>query len=380
MRIGINLLYMLPGVVGGTETYARELLHGLAELRENDQYVLFMNRESAQWDIPPDLRFVRVTCPVHARNPLRRYLFEQCLLPRMIKKEKIDVLHSLGYVGPVFTSCRSVVSMHDILFDYPGSLMRKMATYLLLNSVARAADRLITISENSKKQLQNRLRIDAAKIVVTYLAPRNRTWVKDGDKQAMRERMGIDGKYILAFSSLSPSKNIPRLIDAFAEFSVAMQGEYRLILVGHVPRDGSPIATALKKGGIASKVVFTGYLSDQAVASLLDGAKIFVFPSLYEGFGIPVLEAMEARVPVAASTAASLPEVYGNAAMTFDPLSIAEMATALLKLARDPVLYDECRMRGVENVKRFSWSKAARETRDVYVSLAEQTHVKVDVR
>lgn len=380
MRIGINLLFMLPGVVGGTETYARELLYSLEELNEDDIYVLFMNRESAEWKVPRDSRFIRVTCEVNARNPVSRYLYEQFRLPFLLKKEKIDILHSLGYMGPVFTTCRSIVSIHDLLYDYPGSPIRKLITYTLLNLVARFADKVITISNNSKKQIQERLRVDASRIVVTYLAPKDRSWVTDEEKQAIRERMGIKGKYILAFSSLSPSKNIPRLIEAYSGFSAVLQEDYRLILVGHIPRDGSAIATALKKTGIASKVVFTGYRSDQEIAALLGGATIFVFPSLYEGFGIPVLEAMAARVPVASSTAASLPEVYGDAAVTFDPLSLSEMTDALLKLARDPVLCDICKKRGVENVKRFSWSKAARETHNLYVSLVPKKNAKPELK
>src|SRR5437870_13548482 len=116
MRIALNLLYLIPGVVGGTETYAAGLLHGLANVDAQDQFVVFVNRESQQWPLPVSPNFTRVICPVSALSRSRRYFFEQVLLPRWLQKHAIDVVHSLGYVSPLFTSCASIVTIHDLNF------------------------------------------------------------------------------------------------------------------------------------------------------------------------------------------------------------------------------------------------------------------------
>ena len=372
MKIGINLLYLLPGKVGGTETYARELLGAITTIDSQNQYYVFVNQECRDWPLPIGRNVERVVCPVFAKKQLSRYLFEQFFLPRLSKRYGINLLHSLGYMSPLFQQTESVVSILDILYDYPGSVPKRAALWLLQHLVALRADHIITISQNSKKQIVSRLKVDEAKVTVTPLGPKIRGPVGREGEVTLPQQIGSLGEYILAFSSFSESKNIPRLIEAFANVAEELPGGMKLVVVGHSPRNGALLRSLIDKHSIKDRVVLTGYLPDPVLAKVLREALLFAFPSLYEGFGIPVLEAMAAGVPVISSNAASLPEVCGDAALLFSPRDVTGIAVALKRVALDPELRADLIAKGKRNVARFSWEQTARMTLDVYKSLMEK--------
>jgi glycosyltransferase involved in cell wall biosynthesis len=366
MRIGINLLYLLPGVVGGTETYAKCLLEELAIIDRANEYVVFVNRESEAWPLPTS--FARVVCPLNATSRPRRYLFEQFRLPFLLSTYKIDLVHSLGYVTPFVTPCPSVVSILDIVYDYPGShtFFRRQLLKLLVGASARCSNRIITISSASKEELASRLHVDRGKITITLLAHKPRPVADEAAWPSLQQQLGIKGEYLLAFSSMSPSKNIPALLSAFATCLQETHAATQLVLVGHPPKNGVPLRELVRQLQLGDAVAFTGYLSDEQLSSVLGHALGFVFPSLYEGFGLPVLEAMEAGVPTACSNAASLPEVAGDAALMFDPRSAVAMTGALNRLLTDETLRTELIRKGRENARRFSWRTTAETTVQVY--------------
>lgn len=376
MRIGINLLYLLPGIVGGTETYANCLLREFADGGSSDEFVIFVNEESAGWPLPQAGNFQRVVCPVRATSRLNRYLFEQLRLPRLLTDHRIDVVHSLGYVTPFKTPCPSVVSILDIVYDYPGAFpyAKRQLLKALVAGSARFSDHIITISNASRKQIVERLNVPADKVTVTLLAHKERQAADESEWQCLKNALGITQQHVLAFSSLSPSKNIPMLLKAFAKLKSDNGTAAQLVLVGHPPKRGVPLQELVDSMGLGSSVVFTGYLSDRQLSQLLHQALAFVFPSLYEGFGIPVLEAMAAGVPVACSNAASLPEVAGDAALFFDPRSLDEMACQLMRLLSDADLRTSLIRSGRHNVQRFSWSETAKQTLQVYYKVALHRH------
>jgi glycosyltransferase involved in cell wall biosynthesis len=375
MRIGINLLYLLPGIVGGTETYADGLLREFAASGSSDEFVIFVNQESIDWPLPQAANFHRVVCPVRAISRFDRYLYEQLRLPRLLAEHRIDVVHSLGYVTPFRTPCPSVVSILDIVYDYPGAFpfAKKQLLKALVAGSARFSDHIITISGASQKQIVARLNVPADKVTVTLLAHKERPATDDSDWANLCETLGITHEYALAFSSLSPSKNIPMLLQAFAKIKADSDAPAQLVLVGHRPKRGVVLDELVRSLGLGSSVVFTGYLSDRQLSLLLHQALAFVFPSLYEGFGIPVLEAMAAGVPVACSDAASLPEVAGDAAVFFDPRSRDQMAAQLQRLIVDAELRASLIRHGLQNVRRFSWAQTAKQTLDVYHRVASRT-------
>jgi len=368
MRIGINLLYLLPKIVGGTETYASGLLGGLAEINKEDEFIIFVNLEAARWPFPHALNMTQVVCPVKATSRAWRYYFEQIHLPGLLKKHKIDVVHSLGYVSPLFAPCPAIVTVPDLNFHAlrgQMSLSRRLLLRIAVSLSVRRAKRVITISGFSRRQIMSMYRFRPEKVVVTHLATRSRADLGMGpeDRRTLRQ-FGIAKPYMVAFTSPSPHKNIDRLIDAFVVAQTKYNLKHHLVLIGHAP-PGWPAKN------MPPEVHTTGRIEDPAAISILKQAEMLVFPSLFEGFGLPVLEAMDVGTPVVCSRAASLPEVTGQAALLFDPLRVEDIAEKIAAVASDSKLREELRQKGFENIHtRFSWDKTAEETMQVYREVA----------
>jgi len=364
MRIGLNLLYLLPDRVGGTETYASGLLHGLAQINQRNEFIVFVNQESARWPLPEAPNFTRVICRVWANSRSRRYFFEQVNLPGLLKQYAIDIVHSLGYIAPLLASCDSIVTVHDLNYRAFGHWMtqiRKFALEFFVKQSVLRASRVITVSEFSRREISKAFNLPLERITTTYEAPRILAEFTNDESyiSTVRHQLKIRSPYILAFSSQSPNKNIPRLLQAFAQARDRYALKHQLVIVGYCPsQNGSP--------SLSDAILFTGYLSNSALHAVLVGAQMLVFPSTYEGFGLPILEAMANGVPVVCSNQASLPEVGGEAAVFFDPFSVEDIAKKIAQVASNTQLQHELRQKGFENVKHFSWEKTARETMRVY--------------
>jgi glycosyltransferase involved in cell wall biosynthesis len=374
MRIGLNLLYLLPDLSCGSETYATGLLNHLAQADQEDEFIVFLNREGADWRLPDAANFSRVVCPVSATSRPARYFYEQVRFPRLIQQHKIDLLHSLGYVMPLYLRCRTVVTIFDINYEGTGaySFPKKQILRFLVAASARRSDHILTISEASKHQIVSRLQVPPEKMTVTLLAPKRREQGSEQQWQSLVARLGIRGRYLLALSSFSPSKNIPLLLRIFARLPAKLRDGLQLVLAGHEPLQGTPLRELTSSLQLGGSVLFTGYLSDVDLRMLMSNALVFVFPSLYEGFGLPVLEAMAAGAPVICSNAASLPEVAGDAAVLFDPRSPDQALDVLEKVLTDPRLRQDLAARGRRNLERFSWTATARSTVEVYRQVASR--------
>jgi glycosyltransferase involved in cell wall biosynthesis len=371
MKIGINVLYLLPGVVGGTETYAAGLLHGLAEIDQQNEYVVFVNRESERWPLPRAANFTRVVCPVRAAGRASRYFFEQVRLPRLLAQYRIDVVHSLGYVGPLTAPCPSVVTIHDLNYItlrhiMPG--MRRAALRFFSVQSARRANHVITISDFSKREICRALKLNPGKMTVVHLGALGNNALNSSENwMELTGRYRIREPYVVAFGGRTLNKNIPRVIRAFALVKDAFP--HSLVLIGHIPSD---VDLTTETEEMRERVTITGYVPEAHVLPLLSHADLFVLPSLYEGFGLPVLEAQRAAVAVACSTAGSLPEVGGDGAVYFDPTSVEGIADTIGRCLADAPLRSHLVLKGRENVSRFSWDKTARETLSVYHGVVKQ--------
>jgi glycosyltransferase involved in cell wall biosynthesis len=377
LRVGLNLLYLLPGIVGGTETYATGLLRGLAEADDGLEYVVFLNQESEDWPLPDIPAFQRVVCPVRASSRVRRLLYEQFRLPALARRHGVDVLHSLGYVGPVMGRCPGVVTIHDMNTKGHGRSMplpKRLALAFLVRCSAHAARQVITVSEFSRREIHRHLGLPLKRIQVVSEAPLPPTSVHQeaiahpvADASRHQQPHQPDAPFILAFASQSPHKNIPRLIEAFAR--IAPSVPHHLILAGHLPGDG--VANrAIHRWDIAHRVRLTGYLPRAEVDRLLSEAALFAFPSMYEGFGLPVLEAQAAGTPVVCANRGALPEVAGEGAVFFDPENVLDMAATLAHTLTDEDLRHSLVAQGRLNLERFSWTVAARQTLALYARAA----------
>ncbi len=365
MRIGLNLLYLLPGEVGGTETYAAGLLDGLAAEANGEEFLVFVNREAADWPLPEQFNCHRVICQVSASRRSQRYWFEQTVLPQMAFRAGVDVLHSLGYVGPLRLHCPSIVTVHDLNYRAFGSQMpwaRRMTLEFFVKQSVRRAHRVIADSTFSASEILQTFDIPRERVDVIHLAAEPDRAIRGATAAGLPVACGIEPPYIVAFSSRSPNKNIPRLIKAFAQARESRGLAHQLVLVGHRFADVEDDESECADGSVR----FTGYLPDEMLRAVLANADMLAFPSVYEGFGLPVLEAMIAGVPVVCSDRASLPEVAGEAAVFFDPYSVDDIAQKLAEVALNPTLRAELTRKGYENVKRFSWERTARRTLQVY--------------
>jgi len=370
MRIGLNLLYLRPEI-GGTRTYAHNLLSKLREVDNPRWFTLFVNKEAAQDELFQGWH--AVVCPVQARFRPMRYAWEQLILPIQVKKLRIELLHSLGYVQPVCLPCKSVVTIHDLNFvylrDFLNPLRRKVLQIFVPLS-ARTANHIITVSEFSKKQLVEVLGIAPEKITVVYNAPKYPP-PRAAKIEELQQKYGITQPYIFALSSLSPHKNIDGLLKAFFLIKEHGHRELKLVLAGKLPRTKSELVTLIQSSKWKRDVIFTGYVPDEVLAGLYKNAEVFVFPSLYEGFGIPVLEAFQYGTPVACSNRAAIPEIAGNAAVYFDPKNVKEIAEVLDRLLTDENWRKYLAKAGKERIAHFTWEKAAHQTLEVYRRVIE---------
>lgn len=367
MRIGLNLMYLVPREVGGTETYARELILELARLRPEDEFIVYCGREAT--GVLPDPRWpenVRVhAINVKCRNKPLRVLTELIALPRIAKRDGIELLHSLGVTTPMHGSFARVVSIHDLIFHhfpetFPGPARRGLE--FLVPRGARKADRVITISQASADDLVKTYRIERTKIDVTPLAglPIGEEVTRVGE---LRERLSLgEGPYVLCVASTIAHKNIARLLDAFCN----VDPNIKLVLTGHAGLAHSDLERRVDELELTQRVRFTGWVNPADLEGLYAGATVFVYPTLMEGFGMPVLEAMQRGVAVACSNTSSLPEIVGDGALTFDPTDTAAITHAIQILLSDDSLRQTVVGHGRGRAAEFSWQRCARETADSY--------------
>jgi glycosyltransferase involved in cell wall biosynthesis len=373
MKIGLNLLYLLPGIVGGTETYAAGLLHGLVGVDPHDRFLVFVNQESADWYLPNVSNIQRVICPVKATSRIRRYLFEQFQLPALLKKHSVDLVHSLGYVSPLFSPCPTIVTIHDLNYRAFGGQMpwnRRIALEVLVRQSALRSHHVITDSQFVCDQIMQLFRLPSSRVAVVYAAPK--VLERGGAPSRCREyveKLDIRSPFCLAFGNRGANKNVGRLVKAFLRAQTLWALPHQLVIVGHLAAADLPTDV---RHLIPQSICLAGYVDDATLQSLWADAQMLIVPSLYEGFGLPVLEGMSMGVPVICSNAASLPEVAGDAAVFFDPLSVAEMSQKIAQVALDQGLRDELRQRGLANIRRFSWKKSATRVLEIYAQVVEK--------
>jgi glycosyltransferase involved in cell wall biosynthesis len=368
VRVGINLLYLVPGAVGGSETYARELIAALTRLRPDDEFVVYCGNEAAA--SLPDPTWgsnVRVeNLGFDAANKPRRILEELFRLPRRAKRDGVDLLHSLGTTSPLHGSTPRVVSVLDLVFHhYPQTFPRpaQRGLELLVPRGARRAKRVIAISQATKDDLVGSYGIDAQKIDVTLLGHGISDVGSVTDEQALRERLGLgEQRFVLCVASGLAHKNIPRLLESFAKVAP----NTNLVLTGHAGLDQDALRARAAELGLADRVIFTGWVSSADLNGLYAATDAFVYPTLLEGFGLPVLEAMARGVAVACSNTSSLPEVAGDAALLFDPLDPAEIAAAVERLLSDDELRESLIARGHARAAQFTWQRCAEQTLATY--------------
>jgi glycosyltransferase involved in cell wall biosynthesis len=355
----------------GIGTYIRNLLKYLARLDQDTEYVLLCRPQDreAVLRLGPNFRPV-----VEHSKPYS--LREQIMVPAHLLMEHADLFHEPHYVLPPLVPCRSVVTIHDCIhLMFPQYLPNRIAygyARASLWAAARRAERILTVSETSKADILRYCDVPADRIVVVHNAIDDRFNTPPTAEaiQRVRERYQLDGPFALYVGNIKPHKNLERLIDAFHIVLRSGYERLRLLIIGDQISKYPRLRRAVDKYKLHKHVRFLGFVQDDTLAALYRLATVFVFPSIYEGFGLPPLEAMASGTPVVTSNTSSLPEVAGDAAVLVDPYSAESIADGITQVLSDESLRQQMSAKGLARAREFSWESSVQRIRDVYVEVA----------
>ena len=376
MKIGIDVRSLTTAGMGrGLATYTLNLVKSLLTLDSANEYCLFMAKNQPCDDVFQEfLSTERITC-IKLTRPTRNIVFwDQLFWHGILKKERIDVFHSLIYGVPLLCPCCRVLTIHDltpwIFPEFIRSLRHKIV-FRCNFSTGKVADRIITSSQHSKRDIMRHLHLKDEQISVIFdgVGTQYRVISDLTGLQKLTARYRIPGKFLLYVGGFDQNKNLPTLVNAFHAL-VQQHRQFKetlsLVFVGALTEAAKSLQAYINTLGIEQQVIFTGFVPEDDLIALYNAAEIFIFPSLYEGFGLPPLEAMACGTPVISSNASSLPEVVGKAGIYIDPHSPEELTHAITTLLVDDALRQQLQGKGLERASLFSWENTARQTLDVY--------------
>ncbi|MDA1184114.1 MAG: glycosyltransferase family 1 protein [Acidobacteria bacterium] len=368
MRVAIDARKLHDFGIG---TYTRNLLRHLARIDQDNEYILLCHEPDVGIGahLGPNFR----TTLVRAENYSVR---EQFQVPWVLHRERPDVFHAPHYVLPPAVRCKSIVTIHDCIHLMFPQYLPNRAAYLYAKasmwSAARRSHKILTVSEASKRDIIRLLNVPADKIVVVYNAIDERFGVAPSDDavERIRERYQLDRPFVLYVGNIKPHKNLVRLVEAFDQLRARGFVDLTLLIIGDEISKLPALRRAVHSHKLHKHVRFLGYLPDETLAILYRLSAAFAFPSLYEGFGLPPLEAMACGAPVVTSNVSSLPEVTGDAAVLVDPYDPASIADGLATVLRDPALGTQMRTRGFARAREFSWERSVARTWEIYKEVA----------
>ncbi|MDD5625606.1 MAG: glycosyltransferase family 1 protein [Patescibacteria group bacterium] len=367
MRIGIDSRFFGP-TGKGIGRYTQELIANLEKSNQKDDYFIFLRKDNFDLYQPQNPHFHKVL----ADYPWYSWQ-EQVLFPKQLASQRLDLVHFLHFNVPLFYFGRFVVTIHDLTHNQTtpkasthGKLtfyFKKIIYYLIIKNALYRAEKIITVSNFIKDSIVKQYKINPKKISVTYEAALASVEIPNSNPPA-----GGPNSYLLYVGNAYPHKNLERLIKAF-KIVLSKHPEIHLILVGKMDYFYHNLKKLTQELGLEEKVIFPGQASDEKLAWLYKNGLAYVFPSLSEGFGLPGLEAMKFGLPVIASKHQPLPEIYGSAALYFNPKNIEEMAATMNQIIESKNLREELIQKGSEQIKKYSWEKCAQETEEIYKTL-----------
>jgi glycosyltransferase involved in cell wall biosynthesis len=354
--------------LAGNETYAVNLIEALAQIDQTNLYTLYVTKPAAidrfanRW---PNFK-VRQTLP---HTPLVRI---PLTLSAELRRHPVDVLH-VQFTAPPFAPCPVVTTIHDLSFEHlPETFKRRSRAQLRLTvrRTARKAALILTLSAFSRRDIIETYAVDPDRVIVTSAAaPAHfKPVASETELKASRDRYGIRANYLLSLGSIQPRKNLTRLIEAFQWLRTARPDDElpQLVLAGKRGWLDDQVFRAARQNALNESVKFIGYVPDADLPALYSGAQCFVYPSYFEGFGLPVLEAMQCGAPVIAGNQTSLPEVAGAAALLVDPFDTRALSAAIARVIDHPDYRAELRVKGLKRAAEFSWIETARLTLKAY--------------
>ncbi|HEY9462811.1 MAG TPA: glycosyltransferase family 1 protein [Vicinamibacterales bacterium] len=364
MRVAIDARKLHDFGIG---TYIRNLLRHLARIDHDTEFVLLCTEADlgVAAQLGPNFRSVLEPAPNYSVR-------EQIHVPWVLRRERPDLFHAPHYVLPAAIHCNSVVTIHDCIhLMFPQYLPNRMAyayARAQMWTAAHRSDCILTVSDASKRDILHLFNIPPEKIVVVYNAiDAHFSVTPPPDAVArVRERYQLDHRFLLYVGNIKPHKNLVRLIEAFSELRTGDLEDLKLLIIGDEISKLPALRLAVHRHKLHKHVRFLGYVPDDQLAVLYRLAAVFVFPSLYEGFGLPPLEAMASGTPVVVSNVSSLPEVVGDAAVLVDPHDIDSIVDGLRCVLTNPARAEDMRRKGLERSREFSWERSVARTLEVY--------------
>jgi glycosyltransferase involved in cell wall biosynthesis len=353
----------------GVENYSYQLLVHLAKIDHENNYIVYLDprvnkRPTEKW--PDNFKFKSLHYP---------FMWTQLGLALQTYLDRLDLLFETAHTLPLLKNpkLKSLITVHDLGAEYLGHMHQvKQRLYLALMTKLQLkfADRIIAVSNATKKDLVERIGLPTKKIEVVYEGFNEELLSQTDPKGNIFKQFDIQkGNYFLFVGTIQPRKNLHRLIEAYVEIYGTAQKPPELVLAGGKGWLADPIYQHVYTFGLQDKIKFTGRVDDQTLVALYKNALCFVFPSLFEGFGLPILEAFSFGCPVITSNTSSTPEVAGDAALLVDPYDVSAIASAMKRLAKDPKLRTDLAKKGKVQVKKFSWENAAKETLKIVESM-----------
>jgi glycosyltransferase involved in cell wall biosynthesis len=371
MRIGIDARFYGSGGKG-LGRYTEKLIANLEKLDKQNQYFIFLGRANFGSYQPQNANFKKVLAPY-----LHYSWQEQVFFPHLLNKYGLDLVHFLHFNVPFFYRRPYIVTIHDLIYSAAGrqggtrnSLiyqLKKIIYRIILRNLTSLARRIITISEFSRKQIVEYRPFLKDKITIVYEGVESLTnQVAEAPEVAIERRLE-EKKFFLYIGNAYPHKNLSRLLESFYQL-VSVKNDIYLVLVGELDVNYQHLKRNADHLGLEDKVYFSGRLKEKELVWLYQHAYSYIVPSLIEGFGLPALEAMFYGSPVLSSNFGPMPEIYGNAAIYFDPTNIRDMYRTMLRILDEKKLRPRMVAQGFEQIKKFSWEKMAREMINIYLN------------
>ncbi len=370
MKIGIDLI-TISDKGAGLRRMGQQLIEGLVNFDHENQYTIFVNENAGDlFSIKKkNFKIIKIKTP-----PKIHYFYEQFYLPFRCLFEDFDILHSPVSALPYFSFKKSVITVPDLTFILYPETMTKIGYFywkLFMGKGIKTASKIITISESTKRDLITYFHIPRNKIKVIHLYPTQNFKYDKSYTKLLKDKFNIPKRYILYLGTLQPRKNLTTLIKAYAILKKDNKIPHSLVIAGNKGWLYDNIFNLVKELDIDNDVIFTSFIPEIYLPSLYSGADLFAYLSLYEGFGLPPLEAMACGTPVLTSNTSSLPEVVGDAGILVNPNNIDDITCKMLKILKDDIFHQELRNRGLKRVKQFSIQKATKATIDVYREVIE---------
>ena len=372
MKFGFDARCLI-GQQTGVGRYLYNLISSMliVEDKRND-YILYVNDRAGQ----PMFKHYSSILIKELRSPT--LLWKHLRLPISLAFDKVDLVHSPSYTTPFMTSCKSVVTIHDVIFaNHPEWCSKRQ--YLrfkhFVRIAAKQSDAIIVDSNTTRREVLDLTEVPEHKIHVIYLAvDRIYHQIKDEKNyEYLKDKYDFRDNYILFVGSIHPRRNIHRFLKAFSILKNEDKIPHKILLTGLVLDYKKEIGDLIESLDLIDSVKLLGFVPDEDLVGLYSFADLFIYPSLYEGFGLPVIEAMACGTPVITSNISSLPEVSGDAAILVDPYNILEMAEAMGNILSNSALREKLIEKGFERVKHFHWEKTAKETLNVYNKVLKNT-------